>query len=47
MCNSTAAVEKRVFELLPTGVLIDDQKERGYIGTVQAPPWVWHVFERK
>jgi len=35
----------RTFEIIGTGNPIPEA-ERAYIGTVQMPPFVWHVYER-
>lgn len=41
--NST---EFRYFHIYGTGVLIPDENLE-FIGTIQNPPLVWHVFEHK
>lgn len=41
-------LESRYFEIFGTGQPIheDQDIERRYVGTLQQPPFVWHVFER-
>jgi hypothetical protein len=36
---------ERNFELVGTGINTAILKYSNYIGTVQLPPYVWHVFE--
>lgn len=42
--NSDAPTVCRKFLVYPTGVILDDV-EQVYIGTVQEPPYVWHIYE--
>jgi len=47
--QDASETQTRTFEIHGTGnpfVLEEKGVERGYIGTFQQPPYVWHVFER-
>jgi hypothetical protein len=46
--DPNADKEARYFEVHGTGNDLYDNMgvERKYVGTFQAPPFVWHVFER-
>lgn len=48
LVDPEANKETRYFEVHGTGnpILESDNRERRYIGTFQAAPFVWHVFER-
>ena len=37
-------IERRGFHLIGTGQKFDDT-HLNYVGTVQKPPWVWHIYE--
>lgn len=38
-------IESRQFIVVPTGVKVSGITRRSHIGTIHAPPFVWHVFE--
>jgi hypothetical protein len=46
LVDNDAARETRVFRIVGTGHSFDDHGMH-YLGTVQTPPFVWHVFESK
>ena len=41
------ANERRGIQIYGTGHTIYNPENKVYIGTVQTPPYVWHVFEEK
>ena len=45
-CDVEAPKETRLIVIIGTGHPVDDHRdEYAYIGTVQAGPFVWHVFD--
>lgn len=38
-------LEERRFSIFGTGIALPETSPGNYIGTVQAPPYVWHIFE--
>lgn len=47
LCGSGEERKIREFEIYATGADLGDIRFLDYIGTVQLPPFVWHIFEKK
>lgn len=43
--DPSATKERRYFEVYGTGTYMNPDSNLRFIGTVQEPPFVWHVFE--
>jgi hypothetical protein len=42
--DTTSVIKGRVFQIVGTGIPMPEV-ELTYIGSVQQPPFVWHVYE--
>lgn len=47
LCEAGVPREYREFTIFGTGNEIEDIYFLDYIGTIQLPPFVWHIFEKK
>jgi hypothetical protein len=45
MVDPDARREMREFEIVGTGNPMEPDVRRKFVGTVQLPPFVWHIFE--